>query len=373
MALKKHNIVALLNEIVLYLSYMKENLLIYGCYGYTGYLISKLAAEKNLKNIILAGRDAIKTKAVADELKLPYRVFDLQQEQVETELKNIKAVLHCAGPFKYTSSIMANACIKTNTHYLDITGEIDVFESLQQMSKSASDADIILMPGVGFDVVPSDCLALYLKEQMPDAKTLELILMSVGGMLSHGTSITIIENMHQSSSRREQGKIISTRSGANVKEFDFGFARKVAVEIPWGDVSTAFYTTGIPNITVYNALPKSLIKNMQLGNYFKFLLSSRLIKNFLIKKVKQRPAGPDEKMRTTSRTYILGIASNDNQTRRAVLELPEGYWITAQTAIAIAIKVMNNQIAKRGFLTPAAALGSEFILQFDNTKRSDLT
>lgn len=352
---------------------MKNHLLIYGCYGYTGYLIAKLAAAKKIENIILAGRDATKTKAVADELQLPFLVFDLTDAKaIAAQLTTVKTVLLCAGPFKYTSKAMAEACIASATNYLDITGELEVFEYLHGLNDQAKTADCILMPGVGFDVVPSDSMALYLKEKLPDATDLKLVLMSVGGMLSHGTSITIVENLESGSARREQGKIIKTKSGANTALFDFGFTKKIGVEIPWGDVSTAFYTTGIGNITVFNILPMSLIKNMQRSNYFKFILASRFIKNFLIKKIKQKPAGPDEKMRATSKVYILGIAKNASTEIKALLELPEGYWITAQTAVAIAETIMKDQVSARGFLTPAGALGSNFILQFEHTKRTDL-
>lgn len=352
---------------------MKEHLLIYGCYGYTGQLIAQLAVEKKIKNIILGGRDLEKTKAVATALQLPYVVFDLSSStEIEKQLTTIKTVLHCAGPFKYTAIPMAKACIHTHTHYLDITGEIDVFETLHSMSEQAKQANIIVMPGVGFDVVPSDSMALYLKEKMPDATHLKLVLMSVGGKLSHGTYITIIENLEKGGARRENGKIINTPSGAKTEVFDFGFTKKMGVEIPWGDVSTAFYTTGIPNISVYNILPPSLIKNMQRSRYIKWILSSRLLKKFLIARVKKKEAGPDEKIRQASRVYVMGIATNAFTQTKALLEMPEGYWLTAQTAVAIAQRVMNDQVSERGFNTPAKVFGSDFILQIDQTKRTDL-
>ena len=165
---------------------MKEGVLIYGCYGYTGKLISELAAKAGMK-AVLSGRDEQKVAALASLLKLPHKTFDLKNvEQTAEQIKDFKVVLHCAGPFMYTADIMANACIKAKTHYLDITGEYQVFENMFGLNEKATAAGVMLMSGVGFDVVPSDCLALYLKEKMPNADALDLALYMKGGRISHG-------------------------------------------------------------------------------------------------------------------------------------------------------------------------------------------
>ena len=353
---------------------MKNKLLIYGCYGYTGALITQLATANIDKNLlVLAGRDEAKTKALATIYKLPYQVFDVNDShEISKQLDDIKVVLHCAGPFKYTAIPMSSACIDTSTHYLDITGEIEVFEQLKAMNDNAQKNNTLLMPGVGFDVVPSDCMSLYLKEKMPDATDLKLVLMSVGGMLSHGTAITVIENLGKGSNRREKGTIIHTKSGYNTQLFDFGFTQKIGVEIPWGDVSTAHFSTGIPNITVYNVLPKSLIKNMKRSNYLGFILGARWIKNLMIKKIKKQPAGPNEQMRQEAKVYILGIANNGTNEIKALLQMPEGYWLTAHTAVKIANEILHNNNIATGYKTPASFFGADFILSIDGVSRKDL-
>ncbi|HLP20054.1 MAG TPA: saccharopine dehydrogenase NADP-binding domain-containing protein, partial [Chitinophagales bacterium] len=273
---------------------MKEGILIYGCYGYTGRLISELAAAQKVQ-VILAGRDAAKVKELAQSLNLPFRVFDLKNESDVTEgIKDVKVVLHCAGPFRYTAKQMAAACLKTKTHYLDITGEYDVFEDMFKLDKAAKDAGILLMPGVGFDVVPTDCLSLYLKDKVPNVDTLELALMMKGGSISHGTAITVAENLGEDCVVRRNGELEKVPNGELLKQIKFNDSKKRnAVAIAWGDISTAFRTTGIPNITVYNCLPDKVISSMKMSNRIGFLLRSRLVKNFLIRRIKSRPAGPD--------------------------------------------------------------------------------
>lgn len=347
---------------------MKQGLLIYGCYGYTGELISRHAVEKGLKPT-LAGRDAARTAALAKELNLPYVAFDLNDaKEVEKQLQPFKVVLHCAGPFQYTSKPMVDACLKTGTHYLDITGEYSVFEDVLKRNDEALAAGVVLMAGVGFDVVPSDSLAKYLSEQMPNATSLELALYNKGGRISHGTAITVTENLGQSTLVRRNGKLTPLSNGTLTRSVFVDGKNREAVAISWGDISTAYRSTGIPDITVYNALPPKVIKSMRMSNYIGFLFRLRPVKNYLIKKIKERPAGPTLEERQKAASYIWGEVKNAaGTTKTAVLKLPEGYTITYLTAVRIAETLLaENNL--RGALTPAQAFGYEFILQFEGTE-----
>ena len=352
---------------------MKDKLLIYGCNGYTGSLISRLAKKQGLTPI-LSGRNADAVKKLADELQLPHVAFDLADTgAADNALKDVKIVLHCAGPFMYTSKLMIEACLRNKAHYLDITGEISVFEGAHKQDDAAKKAGIMVMSGVGFDVVPTDCMSLYLKGLLPDATELELCLMSKGGRLSHGTAITIAEGLGNPSAIRKDGRITATRSGFTTREIDFGFTKKIGAEIPWGDVSTAFYTTGIPNIRVYNVLPKQLITSMKLSNFIGPILRMRWVKDKAIAKIKQKPAGPNDQERETSQSFVWGEVKNKTgAVKRAVLTLPEGYTLTAETAVEIAKRVLDNGFSQTGFKTPAAVFGAGFIKEFAGVSLKDL-
>jgi len=186
-----------------------NNFLIYGCNGYTGKLITEIAVKRGLKPI-LAGRSKDKVEELAKRHGLDHLVFDLEdEEKIEKALNGrAKAVLHCAGPFSRTAKKMVKACLKTSLHYIDITGEMTIFEALQSYDKAAKEKQIMILPGAGFDVVPSDCLARYLKNKMPAAKHLELAIMSLGGGISHGTAQTIIENISKKGAIRFNGEIL---------------------------------------------------------------------------------------------------------------------------------------------------------------------
>ena len=88
---------------------------------------------------------------------------------------------------------MVEACLRLGKHYLDITGEISVFEAMARRDKAAKQAGMMIMPGVGFDVVPSDCLAVHLKNLLPTATDLTLAFYGLGG-ISHGTQATMTMN-----------------------------------------------------------------------------------------------------------------------------------------------------------------------------------
>ena len=146
-----------------------KNFLIYGSYGYTGQLIVELATKDGLRPI-LAGRDEKKLRAQARKHNLEYRAFSLDgTSKLDSALNEVDAVLHCAGPFVHTFRQMAEACLRTKKHYVDINGEILGFEALAALDAQAKEAGIMLLPGGGFDVVPSDCLAAHVKQRLPSA------------------------------------------------------------------------------------------------------------------------------------------------------------------------------------------------------------
>ena len=154
---------------------MNGTILIYGATGYTGRLIAKAASDKGARPI-LAGRNLDKVKRVAEPLGLSARTFDLgDPARIDAAVKDVSVVLCAAGPFSATSRPVADACLRNRVHYLDITGEIDVFEALAARDAEAQARGVVLLPGVGFDVVPSDCLAAHLKRRLPDANDLRTL------------------------------------------------------------------------------------------------------------------------------------------------------------------------------------------------------
>lgn len=348
---------------------MTNNFLIYGANGYTGELITRFAAERGLKPI-LAGRNEAKISELAGKYGFEYRVFSLDDNaKLDAALQEVDMVLHCAGPFSITSVPMVNACLRNKKHYTDITGEISVFETCAAMGKKAVEAGIMIMPGVGFDVVPSDCLAMHLKNRLPSATHLTLAWYGMGRM-SHGTQATMTMNVGRGGAIRKDGKITPVPAGWKTREIDLGEVRRTGVTIPWGDVSTAFHSTGIPNIEVYTVVPPSALKMMKTTRYIGWLMATGFVQKYLQRNIP--PGGPSDEERAKGKTLMWGEASDAEGNRvEARQQGPEGYTLTAHAALNIAEKILAGYF-KPGFQTPAKAYGADLILEIEGTARQDV-
>lgn len=350
---------------------MASNFLLYGANGYTGKLIAQLATERGLRPV-LAGRDRVGIERLAREFNVEFRVFSLEDSKaLDAALGEVAAVLHCAGPFSRTSKPMADACLRTKRHYLDITGEAAVIEALAARDEEAKRSGVMLLPCVGFDVVPTDCLAAHLKRRLPSATHLALAIQGTMGRISRGTATTMIENIHRGGLIRRDGKLKGVPAAWKTRKIDFGRGNISATTIPWGDVASAYYSTGIPNIEVYAAMPGKLRRLLKVSRAFGWLLGSKPVQRFLKNKIKRQPPGPDERVREKGQTLIWGEVK-DEAGKRAVSRLrgPEGYKLTALTALAIIEHVLAGNFST-GFQTPSKAYGADLILEIEGVIRED--
>jgi short subunit dehydrogenase-like uncharacterized protein len=349
-----------------------KTFLLYGSYGYTGQLIVDHAVQEGLRPI-LAGRDEKKLREQAGKYDLEYHSFSLDEPtKLDSALQEADAVLHCAGPFVHTFRQMSEACLRTKKHYVDISGEIPGFEALAALDDEAKQAGIMLLPGGGFDVVPSDCLAAHLKGRLHSATHFRLFLRGIGAGASRGTAKSAIENMHRQGRIRRDGKLIQVPPAWQVLEQDFGRGPVKVVSVGWGDVSTAYYSTGIPNIETYFAFSETVIGLMRSMRVIGPLMYNRLAKLILKAIIDLLPAGPNEDKRKNGSVTLVGEVIDQNH-GRAISKLitPEGYTCTVVTAVEIMKRILN-QDCKPGFQTPSLAYGKDFIMQFDGVTREDI-
>jgi short subunit dehydrogenase-like uncharacterized protein len=348
-----------------------KNFLIYGSYGYTGSLIVEQAVKEGLRPL-LAGRDANQLHTQAEKFGLEYRAFSMDDiVALDSALLEVDAVLHCAGPFVLTFRQMAEACIRTKRHYVDISGEIEGFEALAAMDADAKRADIMLLPGGGFDVVPSDCLIAYVAEKMPGATHLNLYIKSIGSGVSRGTARSGIENSHRQGRIRRDGKIVSVPNVWDTKSVDFGRGPSRLVSMGWGDVSTAYHSTGIPNITVYMGFPPVMVNMMRLTRFAGTVLYTRTARDFIKWLIgKFFAPGPSRKQNENGFSLLIAEVTDGTQTVRAKLRTPEAYYLTALTSVEIMKRILSSDY-KTGFQTPSRVYGTDFILQFTGCSRED--
>ena len=346
----------------------KYGVIIYGAYGYTGRLIADTCKATTDLTVLLSGRNTSKLRQQSQETGYPFEAVDLDDAAALTALlRKGRVVIHCAGPFQFTAKQMVNACLEASTHYLDITGEYPIFEMLAGYDARARESGILVMPGVGFDVVPTDCLAVHLKNRLPAATHLQLgFTMSKGG-LSRGTARTMVEGLGYGSMIRKSGKLTPVALGAKVLDLDFGDFRTKGLCIPWGDIATAWRSTGIPNIEVYSGVPGSTIRMAKLSRWFNWLLRKQWIKRYLRKKLDARPAGPDEQRLHAGKSYIWGrVRDGDGNVVEARLVTVSGYLLTARTAVLIAAKLLSSEV-RPGYFTPAQYFGEGLVFEAEGT------
>ncbi|MHB1134171.1 MAG: saccharopine dehydrogenase family protein [Chloroflexota bacterium] len=350
---------------------MAERFLIYGANGYTARLIIAEALQRGLSPL-LAGRGRAPLDLIAQRTGLDYRVFTLEDAAArDAALAEVSVVLNCAGPFMRTARTLAGACLRAGVHYLDITGEWGVYEMLSRRTASARAAGVMLMPGVGFDVVPSDCLAAHLKRRLPSASELELAF--TGGLrVSRGTARTALAGANYGGLVRRAGELCPEPLAARVRRVDFGRGPEEVASIPWGDVASAYYSTGIPNITVYTGMGGASRSLLRLASRYSGLLRSPLVRRLSEAWLRRLPPGPTAAERARGQSLLWGEVS-DGQGRRAAARLrtPEGYTLTARTALAVVEHVLRGE-APPGYQTPSLAYGADFILGFPGVEREDV-
>lgn len=351
---------------------MTGKLMVYGANGYTGTLVAELAKTQGLSPM-LAGRSAEPVRALAERLGFEHRVFGLDvSSTIDACLDGISVVLHCAGPFSRTSKPMFDACLRKKVHYLDVTGEVAVFEALAARSEEAKMAGIMAMPGVGFDVVPSDCLALHTARRVQGAKVLRIGILGIGARMSHGTATTMVEGLSKGTWVRRGGKLTQIGAGSLVRKFDFGRGPRLCMAVPWGDLATAYRSTGIGDIETYFAVDRGMLWSARTLGRLPWLVGSKPVQRLMKWRIDSRPAGPSEEERARGRSiFVVEVEDDAGQVARSRLETPNGYTLTAFTALDIARRALGGE-APVGYQTPATAYGPDLILQSPDTTRVDL-
>ncbi|HEX5758438.1 MAG TPA: saccharopine dehydrogenase NADP-binding domain-containing protein [Thermoanaerobaculia bacterium] len=347
--------------------------LLYGANGYTGELAAREAARRGLSPV-LAGRNAPAVAALAAELGLPHRAFALDDPgAIRRGLDGVAAVLHCAGPFVRTSARMVSVCLATGVHYLDITGEIAVFEAVLAARDAARRARVVLLPGAGFDVVPSDCLAARLAEALPGAVELVLAFYGEGAAMSRGTLKTMIESFPHAGAVRREGRIVPVPLAWDAREIPFAPGPRWAMTIPWGDVATAYHSTGIPNIRVYSGAPPKAIRRARLARPLLPLLGLGPIKRLLQRRVERTVTGPGEKARARGRVHLWGeVRDAAGAAVTGTLETPEAYAFTAVSAVECAERVAAGRV-EPGAWTPSQAFGWRFVTELPGAVVGELS
>jgi len=349
---------------------MPRRFMVYGATGYTGRLIARAARERRLQPI-LAGRDVAKLRDLAASLGFEYRAARPDEPQRLSEaLRDVEVVLNVAGPFSATARPMVDACLRTHTHYLDVTGELPVFEELERYDAAARSRNVMVMPGVGFVVVATDCLAAHVARRLPGAQRLA-IGVSRTTHLSRGSARTIVEAWSNLVYVRRQGRLLPTPVGSLEREFDYDAGPRLSAAVSWPDVITAFRNTGIPNIAAYLEVNRAERAMLRLNPFFGWLAHSES-RRLLRLQADLLPDGPSDQVRWTHGRVVVAEAEDAEGTRVGCrLHTPESYTFTCAAALGIVDKIQQGEFVP-GFQTPAAVYGADFPLQLGGVRREEI-
>lgn len=350
----------------------KGQILIYGAYGYTGSGISRLAAEYGITPV-LSGRNASKLKALADEVGYDYITLSLEDnhQNLVRVLKQFELVMHIAGPYTYTSEPMINAAIEAQTHYVDLTGENHVIQAQLDRDQEFIDAGIMVMPAVGYDVVPTDCLNFYVAKQIDKPTKLTLVMNGnytevEGAATSRGTLKSGLEMLSRPIMSRQNGEMVEMGQAKVVKREVDGKVETL-VQIPWADMMTSWVSTGVPNIETYQ------VQDGELPGWVLWLSKREWGKNMLVWMIdKFSPEGPPPEAQEKRQTQLVATASNAaGESFTAEMITPEAYLLTFHSALIIAKNILDGQW-QLGFQTPAKVYGPDLALQVPGVVRRDL-
>lgn len=327
--------------------------LIYGATGYTAKLCARELIAQGIQPV-LAGRSE-SAREVAESLGCEAAVFSLDDD-VASSLSGYTVAINLAGPFSNTQQALIEGCIAAKCHYLDIAGEYPEMQSAYEHDAAAKDAGVMLMPGAGFGVVPTDLAAKAAADRVPGATHLKILYATEGGA-SRGTLRTVLKDINNPGVRRVDGEFKEALPAESKADFTVAGKTFTAVYNPWrADLFTAGLSTQIPNIETYAVFPGFIVSMMK-GRllWLRNLILKRLLGLF--------PEGPSEKQLARGSTYVMAVASKGSEEAKAALKGPEAYRFTALTVAALTKRILQGDAAP-GFQTPSR-YGAELLEGMD--------
>ena len=315
-----------------------QSWMLYGASGYTGALIAQHAHERGHRPV-LAGRSTAGIAALAEQLGWPHRVLSLEDPAaLSAALDGVDLVLNAAGPFLHTAAPLAEACLAAGAHYLDIGNELQVFLTLYDLDQRAQRAGVAIIPGAGFGVVATNCLARYLSAAVGGAQHLEVAARAATARPGPGIAASVRANLPYGGWTRRTGRLHSQALGSGITTITLPDGPCHVMPFPTGDLEAAFHATGAPDITAYSPVPAD-------------------------------PATADPRASTEAyRSFGWARATGpDGATAEAVLQTGESYAFTAAASIRAVEETLDR--SPRGALSPATAFGADFALTIPGTTR----
>jgi len=340
--------------------------ILYGATGVTGTLIADAAIRRGHRPV-LAGRSAARLRPLAQRWDTPWQAVDVDDGPGLARLVGgAPLVLLAASPLHRTSLPVVRACLAAGVHYLDVSNETAIFDSVYDLDGAARRAGVTLLPGVGFGAVAADTLARHVADRLPGAASLDLTLYPYTAGASPGARANALRVAAGGGLVRRGGHPTPVPLGAGARRTSGPAVRHTVLPVPTGELSAAYRTTGIDDITVSLpiGLPPPLVRLV--APLLGLLARSAAVQ----RRTASRPRRPLPPADPTRRGYVCARArAADGRELTAWLETGEGYAFTAASAVRAVEAVLAAAVP--GAHSPGALLGADFVLDIPGTRRFD--
>jgi len=378
---------------------MAKTIMLYGATGYSGGLIAGEANRLQRANaigfrMVLAARNRLALSAMAKAHGMEARAFALNdRDRVVRELEGIDVVLNAAGPFAATAPRLATAALEKRCHYVDLNGEIDVYQSLDDLAPHAYDRNVCMVCSAGFTAAASGLLleeALRaVKTRYPSVAKLGAIRFSMSSprAFSRGSvntmwrslreQVTVVRDIgggshkavlwHSPVAKLERSADFTPpgRKAATVEHETSPLKnphRRIVMAANLVDTLTARLTAsrnGMPvrDIESYVEVGDATRLGYPLANLGTPALTSPIVRKLAALAIDTLPEGPSRQERERERQMLL-LTIEDPMQRPLIdwcLSTPNAYDFSARVALEIAQKAVVGS-PQRGWKTPGEIL-----------------
>jgi len=338
--------------------------MLYGAYGSTGRLILEEALRRGHRPL-LAGRDAAKLSALGQATGLATQPLALDDGRaLRTALSAVNCVLLAAGPYHVTGPAMRAACLDAGCSYLDVNAELEDFSDALACDQHARSAGVAIIPGVGYGVVFTECLAAQVASRVPDATWLRLSLATQTAGRSRSATLSTAAAMIAGGREIYQGALRQRAMAFTTWRAPRGDAHGMRfAAAPLAELVAAQRSTGIPNIVAGIPLSRAAAALMRVGGRS----VGRFVRWQAARASTRVEATSSDPAVTSLRSRVWAEAGDSTGTyRAALLETGEGY----RAAAVAAMRSIELQLRepRAGALTPAQAFGADFALLVPGTR-----
>jgi len=343
----------------------RVTVVLYGATGYTGVLVTDELVRRGAP-FVLAGRNREKLERVSAERGrgAPVAVASLDDPQsLRRVLDQARVVINCAGPFTLAGEALVRAAIDTGTHYVDSTGEQTYIRRVfERLGAEAERRGVALVPAMGFDYAPGDCIARLAANDLEPLERLTLAYSVKGFGMSRGTMRSGLEMMKGGDVVYEDRDWHPAPRGV--------FRTSFAFPAPIGEQSMARYPSGevitVPHHTrtrsVNSLITTSTVAPGPLASALPYLTPALALtlrtplRRALGRAIELLPEGPpQEERRAAEFTIVAEARAEDGRLGRGVVRGSDVYGLTAVTLVHGAELMWTEGYDRAGSLGPAAA------------------